>query len=101
PRAVPSPEEEIASDEVSSLFVVWGPGAPPRLALQALRRESEAQVSGNRAGIDRIGRAAVARAARRGHRLSVFGARAGGNPGLLRSVDDPHLDVGFDADLAG
>jgi hypothetical protein len=34
--AVPSPEEEIASDEVPPLLVVRGAGPPPGRALQAL-----------------------------------------------------------------
>jgi hypothetical protein len=40
-RAVPSPQEEVATGEVPPLFLVRGPSPPPLRTLQALLRAAE------------------------------------------------------------
>jgi hypothetical protein len=49
-RAVPSPQEEVATGEVPPLFLVRGSGPPPIRTVQALLREAEDEVIATRHG---------------------------------------------------
>ena len=95
-RSVPARRSRVRRSSTAARGAVRRSAAGPRAASAAPSVRSTSEPS--RPGDDR------GRRVRGGSPVpdrSIGGARSGGNPGLLRPVDDPDLHVGFDVDLAG